>query len=43
MPEQALAEAEAAAGSDRPLAGIPIAVKDELALRRTAGYSGHPR
>jgi amidase len=32
MPEQALAEADAAAGSDGPLAGVPIAVKDELAL-----------
>jgi amidase len=30
MPEQALAEAEALADIDRPLAGVPVAIKDEM-------------
>ncbi len=30
MPEQALAEADAAVGADGPLAGVPIAIKDDI-------------
>jgi len=32
LPEQALAEAVSAAGRDGPLAGVPVAVKDDLPL-----------
>jgi amidase len=32
MPEQALEEAEAASSSEGPLAGVPIAIKDNLAV-----------
>jgi amidase len=47
MPEQALAEAEALAGHPGPLAGVPIAVKDDLPVagqRMTRGSrsSGPP-
>jgi amidase len=33
MPEQALAEAETAANSDGALAGVPIAIKDDMAVQ----------
>jgi amidase len=40
MPEQALAEADAAEGADGPLAGVPIAVKDDLAVAGQVATKG---
>ncbi len=40
MPEVALAEAEGLASSELPLAGVPIAVKDDLALAGQATTRG---
>ena len=40
MAEQALAEAEAAAASEGPLAGVPIAVKDDLPVAGQATTRG---
>ena len=45
LAEQALAEADALDG-DRlagPLAGVPIAVKDDIAVRRSGRDEGHAR
>jgi len=40
LPEQALAEAEAASGRDGLLAGVPIAVKDDLPLAGQVATKG---
>jgi amidase len=40
MPEQALAEAEAAAGSAGRLAGVPIAIKDDIPLAGQSATRG---
>jgi amidase len=40
MPEQALAEADTAAGSDGLLAGVPIAIKDDVAVQGQATTRG---
>jgi amidase len=40
LAEQALAEADAAEGSEGPLAGVPIAVKDEMSLAGQVATQG---
>jgi len=40
FPEQALAEADTAEGSDGPLAGVPIAIKDEIAVAGQVATKG---
>jgi amidase len=49
MPEQALAEADAVAGSDGPLVGVPVAIKDDMPVagqsvtRGSRSYGGPER